>query len=145
MTERFFTPAELDILRQTVERAEADGRRYFGYPDYAARDSNLGDNIDRSKNIRNALFDRRGSLANTIGHAVFERLPDGTIVIRDRYDFHASPEDVAAYSGASGFVRLLKYALPYGPMATLNAIGNYVAPSGEGRPVEIRIPTSQNR
>jgi hypothetical protein len=145
MTEQFFTPEEIDILRQTVEQAEADNRRYFGYPDYAARDPNLNININAPKNVLNALFDRRASLANTLGHAAFERLPDGTIVIRDRYDFHASPEDVAAYSGASGFGRLLIGSLPYGPMGTLNAVGNYVAPRGEGRPVEIRIPPAQNR
>lgn len=139
ITEQFFTPAEIEVLRYAAEQAAARGSNQIGYGDYGARDP-YGSGL---RHLRSALFDRAGSVANTLGMARVERDPTGNFVITDRYDFAATPEQMAQYQGVRGFGRLMVDALPYGPMGVLNAIGNYVAPEGKGRPVYIQIPTRE--
>lgn len=139
ITEKFFTPTELEILRQTAERASERQTNQIGYGDYGAQDPYA----QGAGHLRSALFDRGGSLANTLGMARVDRDPSGQFVITDRYDFGATPEQMQQYRGAGGLLQLLRGAIPYGPMGVLNALGNYVAPQGEGRAVEIRLPPSR--
>lgn len=139
ITEKFFTPSELEILQQAAERASERKTNQIGYSDYGARNPYA----QGAEHLRSALFDRGGSLANTLGMARVDRDPSGQYVITDRYDFAATPEQMQQYRGISGLAQLLKGAIPYGPMGALNALGNYMAPEGEGRPVEIRLPPSR--
>jgi hypothetical protein len=136
ITEGFFTPSELDVLRRAAEQASARQSNQIRYGDYGERDPYS----EGPRHLRSALFDRGGSLANTLGMARVERAPSGEFVITDRYDFAATPQQMEQFSGVGGLARLLAESLPYGPMGALNALGNYVAPAGEGRPVEIRLP-----
>lgn len=135
ITESFFTPSELDILRDAAARASARGSNQIRYGDYGEADPyGMG-----ARHLRSALTDAGGSLANTLGMARVDRDPSGALTITDRYDFAATPDQMAQYQGIGGFGRLIFNALPHGPMGVLNAIGNYVAPEGEGRPVNIRL------
>ena len=136
ITEQFFTPAELEVLRHAAEQAAARRSNQIRYGDYGERDP-YGQG---GRHLRSALFDRAGSMANTLGMARVERDPSGGFIITDQYDFGASPEQMAQYQGVRGFGRLIQGALPYGPMGVLNAVGNFVAPEGSGRPVTVRIP-----
>jgi len=139
ITEEFFTPSELQILQNAANQASARRTNQIGYGDYGESDP-YADGLSR---VRSALFDKGGSLANTLGMARVERDPSGRFVIIDEYDFGATPEEMAPYSGARGFMRLLGGAVPYGPMGFLNALGNYFAPEGMGRPVRITLPPNR--
>lgn len=139
ITEEFFTPSELQVLQNAANQASARRTNQIGYADYGASDPYA----QGLSQLRSALFDKGGSLANTLGMARVDRDPSGRFVITDEYDFGATPEQMARYSGARGFMSLLGGAIPYGPMGVLNAIGNYVAPEGMGRPVRITVPANQ--
>jgi hypothetical protein len=124
----------LAILQRAAERASARKTNQIGYSDYGERDPYA----QGAGHLRSALFDKGGSLANTLGMARVDRGNSGQYVITDRYDFAATPQQMEpARSSVGGLARLFLGAIPYGPMGVLNALGNYMAPQGEGRPVRI--------
>lgn len=139
ITEAFFTPEEREVLRDTAEKSLSKGERTIGYGGYGEKDPwSTG-----TKGALDALTDLRKSLAFTLGMASVRKEPDGTIVIRDRYDWNAKPEVVERVKQSrwetlkmlgQGFVQ-------NGLLGFGNVLGNLaVGGAGGGRDVEIRIP-----
>jgi hypothetical protein len=138
ITEGFFTPAELEILRRTSENRLGDrSKAVIGYGDYGEKDPWA----DGSQAVFNALTDPAHSLAFTLGMAKAAREPDGSIVITDKYDFNANRGKVDKVIAEKGRLGALASAFAdNGLLGVGNALGNMAMPEGEGRDVRIRIP-----
>jgi hypothetical protein len=142
ITEQHFSPEELDILRETSEKALAKGKNYFGYGDYGkGKEYEKNFLEDGSQAMMGALSDKRSSLAFTLGMARVKREDDGTIVINDKYHWAAKKEEVDKHRNIMGAASLLMRGMQeHGLLGVGNVIGNFIAPSDDGRDVEIRIP-----
>jgi hypothetical protein len=133
LTEKSFSADELAKLRELIAIAESNpalsektGKPLPGVVDYAHHREQI-----RRRNPKTgmplALLDsdfnvgESGNLRNTLGQFVFERRPDGTLVVKDRYDYTG---DVA-----ETFNPFVKYA-------------NY---KGVDRPVNITLPPETKR
>lgn len=133
ITEKSMSARELDKLRRLVEIAEKNpalsektGKPLPGVVDYAHQRM-LMEQVDPMGSaplfMRDSDFNalESGNLRNTLGQFTFERLPDGSLVVRDTYD----------YTGDVGerFNPLIKYANK----------------KGVNRPVEIRLPAAPKK
>jgi len=133
LTEGSFSAQELAKLRELIAIAESNpalsektGKPLPGVVDYAHHREQI-----RRRNPKTgmplAMLDsdfnvgESGNLRNTLGQFVYERLPDGTLVVKDRYDYTG---DVA-----ETFNPFVKYA-------------NY---KGVDRPVNITLPPETKR
>lgn len=128
LTEKSMSAQELDKLRELIGIAESNpalsektGKPLPGVVDYAHhREQIRRRNPDTGLPL--ALLDsdfnpgESANLRNTLGQFVFERLPDGTLVVKDRYD----------YTGDVG--------------ERTNPLVKYANKKGVDRPVNIRIP-----
>jgi len=127
-TEKSMSAQELEKLRELIGIAESNpalsektGKPLPGVVDYAHHREQI-----RRRNPETglplALLDsdfnpgESANLRNTLGQFVFERLPDGTLVVKDRYDYTG---DVGEKS---------------------NPLVKYANKKGVDRPVNIRIP-----
>lgn len=138
ITENFFTPHELDILKNTAETQLAKGKKEIGYGDYGEIDPF----IQGSDSIINALTHTPNSLAYTLGMARVNKESDGTIVIKDKYQFDARKSTVDKATTWDKLRFLVQGAMSNGLLGIGNVVGNMVLPAGseDARPVEIRIP-----
>jgi hypothetical protein len=133
LTEGSFSAQELAKLRELITIAEKNpvlsektGKPLPGVVDYAHHREQI-----RRRNPKTGLplamldsdfnVGESGNLRNTLGQFVYERLPDGTLVVKDRYDYTG---DVADKTNP-----LVKYA-------------NY---KGVDRPVNITLPPETKR
>lgn len=139
ITEKFFNPNELDILRNTAETQLSKGKNVIGYGDYGEKDPFA----EGSQAAMHALTDLPHSLAFTLGMARVKKEEDGTIVINDKYDFAVNKEksDALKAKGSWEVLKMLGYGMiDNGLLGVGNVIGNLLAPENGGRDVEIRIP-----
>lgn len=129
----------------------AKGEKYMGYGDYAPNGGEkswkdvipFGGAETGNATIAHALTDKASSLSFTLGMARVTKEPDGTIVIRDKYDFSASKKKVQDLKDQGTWAILSKVAEGYlhnGLLGVGNVVGNLVAPDKGGRDVVIRIP-----
>jgi hypothetical protein len=133
LTEKSMSANELAKLRELIAIAESNpalsektGKPLPGVVDYAHHREQI-----RRRNPKTGLplamldsdfnVGESGNLRNTLGQFVYERLPDGTLVVKDRYDYTG---DVA-----ETFNPFVKYA-------------NY---KGVDRPVNITLPPEVKR
>jgi hypothetical protein len=133
LTEKSMSANELAKLRELIAIAESNpalsektGKPLPGVVDYAHHREQI-----RRRNPKTGLplamldsdfnVGESGNLRNTLGQFVYERLPDGTLVVKDRYDYTG---DVA-----ETFNPFVKYA-------------NY---KGVDRPVNITLPPETKR
>lgn len=133
LTEKSMSADELAKLRELIAIAESNpalsektGKPLPGVVDYAHHREQI-----RRRNPKTGLpmamldsdfnVGESGNLRNTLGQFVYERMPDGTLVVKDRYDYTG---DVA-----ETFNPFVKYA-------------NY---KGVDRPVNITLPPETKR
>jgi hypothetical protein len=156
ITEKNFSPDELDILREAGEKALSKFGQPFRMnkvrPQIQYGDYGEGDQPEKSltsegtEAFMHALTDTRSSLAFTLGMANVRKDPNGDIVINDKYDFDSRRSTVDAARKNLGVTRMIMTGLAQnGLLGVGNTIGNLVAPEGEGRDVEIRIPPKKGR
>lgn len=152
ITERDFTPQELAVLRDAANRGLAKGEyggKYgyapntFGYGDYAPGGEKAFTDYGGNSSVYHALTDLPSSLSFTIGMANANRGQDGSMNIKDRYDFAASKQEVDALK-ARGILSmagmLAKGFAQNGLLGVGNVLGNLSANEGAGRDVSINIP-----
>jgi len=133
ITEKSMSARELDKLRKLIAIAEKNpvlsektGKPLRGVVDYPHQRM-LMEQVDPMGSMPISMRDsdynafESGNLRNTLGQFTFERLPDGSLVVRDTYD----------YTGDVGerFNPLIKYANK----------------KGVNRPVEIRLPAEAKK
>ena len=137
ITESNFNPQELAAMQQAVDRAVArTGRAQKGsvqYQDYP-RGEEIGPGFQ--------------PVGQTLGRFTYEKMPDGTTVVRDRYDFYneGRKENVEAYEkmgrgqrAATVAARMLKNLVT----GDLRGVPNELADAyigREGRDVTIKLP-----
>jgi hypothetical protein len=133
ITEKSLSAKELDKLRKLIDIAERNpalsektGKPMPGVVDYAHQRM-LMEQVDPMGSFPISMRDsdyntlESGNLRNTLGQFTFERLPDGSFVVRDRYD----------YTGDVG--------------ERLNPLIKYANKKGVNRPVEIRLPAGPKK
>lgn len=144
--ESFFTNEELEILRDTAERSIAEGKKEIGYGDYNKEHPRGWEKSfipGGTESVLHALTDLPSSLSFTLGMAQINKEDDGTIVIKDKYDFAASKKQVQDLKdqGTWAILNMMgRGFIENGLLGPLNVIGNLAAPEEGGRDVEIRIP-----
>jgi hypothetical protein len=133
LTEKSMSANELAKLRELIAIAESNpalsektGKPLPGVVDYAHHREQI-----RRRNPKTGLplamldsdfnVGESGNLRNTLGQFVYERLPDGTLVVRDRYDYTG---DVAEKT---------------------NPLVKYATYKGVDRPVNITLPPETKR
>lgn len=137
ITESNFSPKELAAMQQAIDKAvDRTGQAQKGSVQYV--DYPHGEQIGPGHQPVGA----------TLGRFVYEKQPDGTTVIRDRYDFYneGRKKDVEAYEKMGrgerlGTVasRMLKSLFTLDPPAAMNELANaYIG--REGREVTIKLP-----
>lgn len=133
ITEKSLSAKELDKLRTLIDIAERNpalsektGKPMPGVVDYGHQRM-LMEKVDPMGSFPISMRDsdynafESGNLRNTLGQFTFERMPDGSVVVRDRYDFTG---DVGERSNP-----LIKKANE----------------AGVNRPVEIRLPAAPKK
>jgi hypothetical protein len=133
LTEKSMSADELAKLRELIAIAESNpalsektGKPLPGVVDYAHHREQI-----RRRNPKTGLplamldsdfnVGESGNLRNTLGQFVYERLPDGTLVVKDRYDYTG---DVAEKT---------------------NPLVKYATYKGVDRPVNITLPPEVKR
>jgi hypothetical protein len=133
LTEGSFSAQELAKLRELIAIAEKNpvlsektGKPLPGVVDYAHHREQI-----RRRNPKTGMplamldsdlnMSESGNLRNTLGQFVYERLPDGTLVVKDRYDYTG---DVAEKT---------------------NPLVKYATYKGVDRPVNITLPPEVKR
>lgn len=156
ITEDFFTPDELNILRNAAEKAfqkvekhggvvpkdEYTGNKnevYMGYGDYGEKDPWSSG----TKGVIDALTDPAKSLSFTLGMAKVRREADGSFLITDKYQFDARKSTMEKMHWYQKALAIVQGAAQNGLLGVGNVIGNLVLPEGspDARKVEIRIPS----
>lgn len=133
ITEKSMSAKELDKLRTLIEIAEANpslsektGKPLPGVVDYAHQRM-LMEKVDPMGSLPISMRDsdynalESGNLRNTLGQFTFERLPDGSLVVKDTYD----------YTGDVG--------------ARFNPLIQYANKVGVNRPVRIALPPKSTK
>jgi hypothetical protein len=133
ITERSMSARELEKLRKLIDIAERNpalsektGKPLPGVVDYAHQRM-LMEQVDPMGSLPISMRDsdynafESGNLRNTLGQFTFERLPDGTLVVKDTYD----------YTGDVG--------------ERFNPLVRYANKKGVNRPVEIRLPAATKK
>jgi len=133
ITEKSMSARELDKLRKLIDIAERNpslsektGKPLPGVVDYAHQRM-LMEQVDPEGSLPISMRDsdynafESGNLRNTFGQFTFERLPDGSLIVRDRYD----------YTGDVG--------------ERFNPLIRHANKKGVNRPVEIRLPAAPKK
>ena len=132
-----FSDTELKILEEAALAAEERGESVIGYGDFGEADP-WASGWDQ---IKSAVFDKGGSMANTIGMARIGRDETGALEVTDMYDWGATEEEQAKAKADGTYPSLMQAFMEGGPMGPLNRIGNDMFPKGKGRNVKIRLPS----
>lgn len=133
ITEKSLSAKELDKLRKLIGIAERNpalsektGKPLPGVVDYAHQRM-LMEQVDPMGSMPISMRDsdynalESGNLRNTLGQFTFERLPDGTLIVKDTYD----------YTGDVG--------------ERFNPLVRYANKKGVNRPVKITLPPEKKR
>ncbi len=130
VTSSALSRAELIALEAAIQNAEAAGRDYIVYGDYAPG-TKAGVNV-------NDLFGAQQSVASTIGMARFFRnAKTGEISIKDKYDWNISRAELdKEVKKAGGVLQFVTAKMDAANMA--ERLGAVAMPEGEGRRVDVR-------
>ena len=137
ITEDFFRQDELAIIKRAAEEALTSGRTDITYSDFGASDPwSTG-----TRGAFQALTETGKSLAFTFGTAQVSQDKEGNIIVTDRYDFGATPEQIKKYreSPTATAGLLWKGIVENGLLGVGNVLGNLAAAEGEGREVRINL------
>lgn len=160
ITEDFFNKDELNILRDSADRAfqKRDNfstnkdlppnETYMGYGDYEVGGEKAFRTYDGTEAMYHALTDRPSSLSFTLGMAHVKKEEDGSYTISDKYDFAAKKEQVDKIKGEGTFAIMNKFmegVVANGLLGVGNVWGNLVAPENYGRDVKIKIPAREKK
>ena len=150
LTEKDFTASDLETLRAAIERVGGGNAGVIGYGDY--KPSGFSDFFGFQGPIDvilNSYADPAYRLETTLGMAAYKRLPDGSYVVKDKYNFNAPSKDfVKKHVNKRGGVPstlLDSYTHAGGMPGILNALGNIYGSSEDdpGNPVSIHLPASK--
>jgi hypothetical protein len=84
-----FTPQEMEAIRQAIQTAQSEGRKYIGYGDYPTKyDKYADDSLTIFDELYKLYTDPGRSAMLTLGMANF----DDQGVVHDTYDFAAAPD-----------------------------------------------------
>lgn len=148
ITEAQFTPEDLETIRRAIEKRGGGAAGSIGYGDYGAGLSGFGTSTTKNDGPLDMLYksytDPAFRMETTLGAAAYRRLPDGTYVVEDRYNFNApSRQLVTKMVKERGVLPLLNEAYKSNGLAgVLNAVGNIYGSTEDepGTPVSVRIP-----
>ena len=146
ITERQFTPEDLEAIRFAIAKRGGGAAGQIGYGDYGKSGwSSFGDPSEGPLDmLYKSYTDPAYRMETTLGTASYRRLPDGSYVVEDRYNFNApSRQAVANALREQGMVSLLHNAYKKNGLAgVLNVLGNVYGhtESEPGAPVSIRLP-----
>jgi hypothetical protein len=121
ITEKDFTKEELDAIRQLVRSTPGGAVQYPAYGNDTTANPGLP-----------GLLSAKGRVANSLGQFNHKTDPEGTTVT-DQYDFNPT------YSTENPLIQALQ-GLGSGGFSLLHSLGEKLAPPGQGRSVNIRLP-----
>ena len=146
ITERQFTPEDLEAIRFAIAKRGGGEKGQIGYGDYSkAGFSSFGDPSEGPLDmLYKSYTDPAYRMETTLGMASYRKLPDGSYVVEDRYNFNASSRQAVANAlREQGMMSLLHNAYKTrGLSGVLNVLGNVYGhtESEPGAPVSIRLP-----
>ena len=146
ITEDQFTPEDLAAIRYAILKQGGGASGSIGYGDYGASGwSSFGDPTEGPLDmLYKSYTDPAYRMETTLGTASYRRLPDGSYIVEDRYNFNApSRQRVLNAVNEKGMLRLLDDAFRKSGLAgVLNVLGNVYGQTEDepGAPVSIRIP-----
>ena len=151
ITESQFSPEDLASIRSAIARQGGGEAGTIGYGDYGP--SGLSGFGDPTQGPLDMLYksytDPAYRMETTLGMASYRRLPDGSYVVEDRYNFNApSRQGVKNALREQGITSLLSDAYKRnGLPGVLNLLGNVYGSTEDdrGAPVSIRLPPSNLR
>ena len=152
ITEAQFTPEDLAAIRYAIAKQGGGATGSIGYGDYGPQGfSSFGDNTREGllDMLYKSYTDPAYRMETTLGGASYRRLPDGSYVVEDRYNFNApSRQRVTNALREKGVMSLLTDAYKNNGMAgVLNVLGNVYGSTEDepGAPVSIRLPAVNSR
>jgi hypothetical protein len=150
ITESQFTPKDLDAIRFAINKSGKGESGTFGYGDYSpAGGSTFASPSEGVVDMLKSSFtDPAYRMETTLGQASYRRLPDGSYVVEDKYNFNAPSREIVNQELKKK--NLLSLAADSykerGISGILNLLGNVYGDteSEQGAPVSIRIPKFEN-
>ena len=145
ITEAQFTPEDLAAIRYAIAKRGGGASGSIGYGDYTGGWSSFGDPSEGPLDmLYKSYTDPAYRMETTLGGASYRRLPDGSYVVEDQYNFNApSRQRVTNALREKGIASLLTDAYKTNGMAgVLNVLGNVYGNTEDepGAPVSIRLP-----
>lgn len=148
ITEKNLTREDLNTLQYAVNRYPDVSKGYIDYGDYSPDGpSDIYKNWSGqtpSSIILNSYTNPAYRMETTLGKASFRRLPDGSTIVEDNYNFNPSTQNFDANAvRQQNLIAILKEAIQeQGIINVLNMIGNIYGNTAneEGTPVSIRLP-----
>lgn len=146
ITEAQFTPEDLAAIRYAIAKRGGGAAGSIGYGDYGAGGfSSFGDPREGPLDmLYKSYTDPAYRMETTLGGASYRRLPDGSYVVEDQYNFNApSRQRVTNALREKGVMSLLTGAYKtHGMAGVLNVLGNVYGHTEDepGAPVSIRLP-----
>ena len=139
-TEKDLNNREKKALREAIKRAEAQGKDYLEYKDFASSanpyDDTGGGTFLQGFAPITKYFDPKYSMKTTLGQAKFKKNKDGTYTVTDEFNFND-----ATKAGFKGFIADAKVApglSKLSPYRILRSVArNFGSAEGEGMPVNI--------
>jgi hypothetical protein len=151
ITEAQFTPEDLDAIRYAIAKQGGGASGLIGYGDYGPQGwSTFGDPKEGPLDmLYKSYTDPAYRMETTLGGASYRRLPDGSYVVEDRYNFNApSRQRVINALREQGLLSLASDAYKKSGLAgVLNLLGNVYGQTEDepGTPVSIRVPLATKR
>jgi hypothetical protein len=151
ITEAQFTPEDLDAIRYAIAKQGGGAAGSIGYGDYGPQGfSSFGDPREGPLDmLYKSYTDPAYRMETTLGGASYRRLPDGSYVVEDRYNFNApSRQRVTNALREQGLLSLANDAYRKNGLAgVLNLLGNVYGQTEDepGAPVSVRVPLAAKR
>ena len=153
ITEKDLTKREKKALREAIKRAEAQGKDYLEYPDFASS-ANPNDDVGGGTFLQGfapitKYFDPAYSMKTTLGQAKFKKNKDGTYTVTDEYNFNDATK--AGFKGLIADTMVAPGLSKIAPYRILRSVArNFGSREGEGMPINITFqkggyPKSSNK
>ena len=151
ITESQFSPKDLDAIRFAIDKQGGGESGMIGYGDYGPKGiTNFGDPGEGLFDmLKNSYTDPAYRMETTLGGASYRRLPDGSYLVEDQYNFNAPSRQLVKDKLKEQNVLSLaaQSYKKYGLAGVLNLLGNVYGDTEDepGAPVSIRLPLNSAR